>query len=64
MLKFFDLYKRKITGISNTAFYNQIGIIFRPFWFCNQKLLTTKTQRHRVLKQTTYALSGSKPLSA
>ncbi|SET45441.1 hypothetical protein SAMN05444285_11379 [Draconibacterium orientale] len=26
MLKFFALYKRKITGISNTAFYNQIGI--------------------------------------
>jgi hypothetical protein len=27
MLKFFALYKRKITGISNTAFYHQIGII-------------------------------------
>jgi predicted lactoylglutathione lyase len=26
MLKFFALYKRKITDISNTAFYNQIGI--------------------------------------
>ncbi len=26
MLKFFALYKQKITDISNTAFYNQIGI--------------------------------------
>ncbi len=26
MLKFLALYKQKITGISNTAFYNQIGI--------------------------------------
>jgi hypothetical protein len=27
MLKFFALYKRKRTDISNMAFYNQIGII-------------------------------------
>ncbi len=29
MLKFFALYKRKITDISNTEFYNQIGIILK-----------------------------------
>ena len=44
MLKFFALYKRKITGISNTAFYHQIGIIFRPSWYCNLKLLITLRQ--------------------
>ncbi len=44
MLKFFALYKRKITGISNTAFYHQIGFIFRASWFYNFKLLITLRQ--------------------
>ncbi len=40
MLKFFALYKRKITGISNTAFYHQIGIILAALTYYALKYST------------------------
>jgi len=44
MLKFFALYKQKITGISNTAFYNQIGINYSDALTQSEGVTTKKSQ--------------------
>jgi hypothetical protein len=43
MLKFFALHKQKITGISNTAFYNQIGITFLQVFIPIKRIISFYT---------------------